>query len=347
MFKRLTLTFQIAAVFIGTVVGAGLASGQEIAQFFSTYGYKSFLGLLICFVLCIMVSKIVIHISIKYNLGSYKDLINLVMPGYLGRLIDILTSLFLISSAAIILAGSGALLHQYFNLNKWVGIIFMIIASLIVLLRDTKGLIELNSLTVPCLIIVITTLFLLYTLVYKNINFSCMVNAPCYKSFWIPSSILYCSFNLLSSTGVIVALTKEFREERLIFNGIILGSLVLTFLSFIINFILILNMPYIFKYEIPLLYVSNRFGKLMEALLLGIIWCEMFSTEVSDIYSVSKTLEQRFKISYKKCCFLVLLIAIPISQIGFVKLITFLYPAFGLISFIFIIKCLKFYLTNK
>jgi uncharacterized membrane protein YkvI len=32
--KKLSLYFQIAAVFIGTVVGAGLASGQEISHFF-------------------------------------------------------------------------------------------------------------------------------------------------------------------------------------------------------------------------------------------------------------------------------------------------------------------------
>mgnify|MGYP000615218940 CR=1 FL=1 len=43
----------------------------------------------------------------------------------------------------------------------------------------------------------------------------------------------------------------------------------------------------------------------------------MFSTEVSDVYSISKTLEQSFNIEFKKGIFLVLAIALPISQIGF------------------------------
>ncbi len=47
--NKFSLIFQMGAVFIGTIVGAGLASGQEMTQFFTTYGYKSFIGLTICF----------------------------------------------------------------------------------------------------------------------------------------------------------------------------------------------------------------------------------------------------------------------------------------------------------
>ncbi|KAJ50847.1 putative membrane protein YkvI [Clostridium tetanomorphum] len=347
MLKKLTLIFQIAAVFIGTIVGAGLASGQEITQFFSTYGYKSFLGIVICGILYILTGYVIIHLSIKYKLNSYNELISLVSPGFLGRVTDILTGMFLISGAAIILAGSGALIHQYFKLNKWVGIILMSIMSIIVLLRDTKGLIEINSIIVPSLTIVIITLFILYIFFYEGMSFTYVKTVPHYKNNWIFSSLLYCCFNLLSSTGVIVPLTKEIPKKRYIFSGLALGAIGLTILSLIINLLLIVNIPYIFEYEVPLLYVANRFGRIIQIMLLAIIWCEMFSTEVSDIYSVSKTIEQVFKISYKKCCILILCIAIPISQIGFVKLITFLYPAFGLISLIFIIQCFIFYLKDK
>ena len=61
--KNLSLIFQIAAVFIGTIVGAGLASGQEISQFFTTYGYKSFLGIFICGFIYIAISSMIIYIS--------------------------------------------------------------------------------------------------------------------------------------------------------------------------------------------------------------------------------------------------------------------------------------------
>lgn len=344
MFKNFVVYFKIAAVFVGTIVGAGLASGQEITQFFATYGYKSFLGLILCLILYIFSSYIIISISIKYNLNSYKDLIILVSPGFLGKVINIITGLFLICSSAIILAGSGSLISQYFNLSKWIGLFLMCLLSLIALLRDTKGLFEINSFIVPSLIFVISTLFILYLAFYENLSFSHVKSISYYKNNWVASSILYSSFNILSSSGVMVPLSNEIKNKKLLFKGITLGSIILTFLSFIINLLLILNIPNIFKYEIPLLYVANRFGTLIQIMLLCIIWLEMFSTEVSNIYSVSKTLEQTFNISYKKCCILTLLLAIPISQLGFVNLITFLYPSFGLIGLIFLIQCILYYL---
>ena len=354
MKKNIRSIFQTAAVFIGTIVGAGLASGQEITQFFSTYGYMSFWGILICGLIYIVISSIIISISLKHKLSSYTELITLVSPGFFGAITDVFTSFFLISGAAIILAGSGALLHQYFGISKWIGILLMSIISLYTLLKDTKGLITINSFIVPALITVITTIFILYLVFYKDmVSASYIKQIPSYKiniipAQWFFSTLLYAGFNMLCCSGVIVPISQEIKHKRILITGVILGAIVLTILCYLINIMLLLNIPQIFKYEIPLLYITNRFGKLMQIFLLCIIWLEMFSTEVSDIYSVGKTLEKKFNIPYKKAVLLILIIALPISQIGFRNLIKVLYPGFGAISLIFLVQCLIFYRkTNK
>ena len=347
MIKKLSLVFQIAAVFIGTIVGAGLASGQEITQFFTTYGFMSFIGIITCCFIYIFIGSMIIKISIKYNLNSYNGLIKIVSPGFLGEITDILTSLFLICGAAIILAGSGALINQYFHFSKWIGIILMCLLSIIVLLRNTKGLMEINSFIVPSLIIVVLTIFFLYIFFSKEfISISYLKSIPFPKKHWYFSTLLYGGFNILCCSGVLVPLSNEIKNGKYIIIGVIIGAIGLTVLSLCINFILLLNMPYILKYEIPLLYISNRFGKIIQMFLIAIIWLEMFSTEVSDIFSVTKTLEEKFKISYKKSIFLIILIAIPISQVGFVNLIHILYPAFGVVSIIFMLQCTLFYYRN-
>ncbi|MCY6485689.1 transporter [Clostridium aestuarii] len=348
MKKNLTLTFQLAAVFIGTIVGAGLASGEEITLFFSRCGYKSFIGILICLIIYISMGFIIVHISIKYNLKSYNEFIKMVSPGFLGQVTDFLTGIFLISGASIILAGSGALLSQYFHISKWFGIILMAIVSLFVLLKGTEGLIEINSFIVPCLITIITTIFILFISLSKEIvSVSYIKSIPSYSNNWLISSLLYAGFNIISCSGVLVPLSSEIKSKKQLLSGVAIGSLILTALSFMINFMLLMNIPNIFKYDIPLLYVANRFGFLIQLMLLCIMWMEMFSTEVSDIYSISKTLEHVFKIPYKSSVIIVLLIAIPISQFGFVNLISYIYPAFGAISLVFIIQCLVFYFKHR
>ncbi|MBC2580908.1 transporter [Clostridium sp. DJ247] len=346
MKNKLALIFQVGAVFIGTIVGAGLASGQEITQFFTVYGYKSFIGIILCCFIYITVGYVIIDISLKYKLNSYDELIKLVSPGFLGSITNTFTTVFLISGSAIILAGSGALIHQYFRVSKWLGIIIMLTAAIIILFRDTRGLIEVNSFIVPSLFIVIVTIFILYIAFYKDLNVSYLKSIPHYKNSWLFSSLIYGGFNILCCSGVLAPISVEIKNKKILFTGVILGSIGLTVLSFIINLLLLLNVPYIFKYEIPLLYISNRFGNLIQIMLLCIIWLEMFSTEISDIYSVAKNFETMFNISYKKSVVLIILIAIPISQIGFVKLISYLYPSFAVVSFVFMIQCLVFYFRH-
>ena len=47
--KSIIKVFQVAFVFIGTIVGAGLASGKEITNFFTVYGYKSFFTIIMAY----------------------------------------------------------------------------------------------------------------------------------------------------------------------------------------------------------------------------------------------------------------------------------------------------------
>lgn len=343
--KNFVRVFQIAAVFIGTIVGAGLASGKEITQFFTTYGYVSFLGIIFTGLFYIFMCSIISKISIKYNLNSYSEVISIVSPNLLGKIIGIITTFYLLSSASIILAGSGALLHQYFGIPKIIGSLIMAFISALVLQRETNGLVEINSLIVPSLIIVITTIMIMYIL-FSGDNLSIeniKALEPIKTNGAIISTILYSGYNILCCCGVIVPLSCEIGNRKTMIKGIIIGSVVLTILCIFINIMLIVNQPYIYQYEIPLLYVANRFGKPIQLMLLFIILAEMFSTEVSDVYSISKTLNKSFRVKYKNAIIAVLTIALPISLIGFSNLISILYPMFGLLSLAFICQCIYFY----
>lgn len=348
MKAKLISIFQIATVFIGTIVGAGLASGKEITEFFTKYGFKSFLGIIICGLFYIIMCSIISRLSIDYNLDSYSDVINIISPNILGKFTGAITTLFLISSASIILAGSGALLHQFFGIPKIIGSLIMIAIAIFFLLRGTDGLIEVNSFIVPGLICTITLITILYFLFCKNdIAFSNIMSFPAQKNGIVLSTILYAGYNTLSASGVIVPLSNQKKEKKTMIIGIIAGAAGLTLLCMLINVLLTINQPYIYKYEIPLLFVADRFGNIIKAILLTIIWLEMFSTEVSDVFSISKTLSQVFNINFKKAIFPVLLTALIISLFGFGNLINKLYPLFGLLSLIFISQCLFFFFRHK
>ena len=271
MKKDFSKIFQIAVVFIGTIVGAGLASGKEITQFFTSFGLTSFFGILFCGAFYILMGSIIAKISIKYSLNSYSDVLKIISPNLLGKLTGVITTFYLISSASIILAGSGALINQFFGIPKIVGSLIMLCLASVFLLRGTDGLIEVNSFIVPSLLGTITLIIVLYFLFCRDsISFQFISSFEPPKKGVAVSTILYAGYNVLCCSGVLVPLSNETKNSKTMVYGIACGALGLTLLSSAINLLLLANQPYIYELEIPLLLVAQRFGSVAGAAAAGL-----------------------------------------------------------------------------
>lgn len=346
--KKTILVVQIATIFIGSIVGAGVCSGRELNQFFATYGIVGFLGLILCGLLYVVFGKIIVEIADYKKVSSYNEFVDLVCPKFVARFINMVLTLFLLSSTSIILAGSGSIMAQYFDVPRWVGVLVMIICSSLFLLRNTEGLFEVNGIVVPILITIMTAIFITY--IFKNpssFTYSYMRFMPRQKTNLLISTIVYVSFNILTIIGVIVPLTHEIKKPNEIVKGIILGSGVLTVICCYITFLMLVN-PFNSKlYEIPLLAIAMQMGRVLQVAMLGVMWLEMFSSQVSNVYSLSYFLENKFKITYNKGIFLVVLIALPFSLIGFSKLVDFLYPIYGVLSLVFLMYCVIYFYKMK
>lgn len=341
--KNVKLTLQIAMIFIGSIVGAGVCSGRELNQFFASYGIAGFMGLIFCGLLYIVFSKVIIDITNKYKVSSYDEFVDLVCPKSVAKFINIVLTLFLLSSTSIILAGSGSILNQYFGIPRWVGILIMFLLSSFFLLRKTTGLFEVNTIVVPTLIVVMSGIFIGY--IVRNpetCHFSYMRMIPRQKTNLFISTFVYVSFNILTIIGVIVPLTCEIKKPKEIIRGIVVGSTVLTVLGIYITFLMLVNPFHPKLYEIPLLGVAMGLSSILQFGMIGIMWLEMFSSQVSNIYSLSYYLRSRFKIPYNKGIFLVAIGAAPFSMIGFARLVEILYPLYGVLSLVFLIYCLIF-----
>lgn len=347
--KNVKLIIQIAMIFIGSIVGAGVCSGRELNQFFAAYGVAGFAGLILCGILYVIFSRLIIVITARHKVSSYDEFVNLVCPKPVARFINIILTLFLVSSTSIILAGSGSIINQYFHIPRWVGVLIMIILSSFFLLRNTEGLFEVNTLVVPTLIMVLTAIFISYLMQHKGVaTWSFMRLLPRQKTNLLASTVVYVSFNILTIIGVLVPLTSEIQKPKAIIKGVIVGSSVLTVLAIYITFLMLVNPVHPYLYEIPLLGVAMELSPLLQVGMLGIMWLEMFSSQVSNVYSLSYYLRNRFKIPYHQGIFLTVVVALPFSMIGFAKLVEVLYPLYGVLSLVFLMYCLLFiYKDNK
>ncbi len=140
MKKNWTSAFQIAAVYVGTVVGAGFATGREIVEFFSRFGFVGFLSILLSGYLLIVLGSKLMRIAAQINAVSYQELNIHLFGKWAGKGINIIMLFMLLGVCAVMLAGAGAVFEEQLGLSKNSGVFITIFLSFLVMLVGTKGI---------------------------------------------------------------------------------------------------------------------------------------------------------------------------------------------------------------
>src|SRR5690625_6287832 len=127
--------FLLAATYIGTIVGAGFATGKEIIVFFSVYGNYGTIGIAICGFLFIIAGTKMMIISSRIQAYSYKELNNYLFGHRIGQVVNLFVFIVSISITSVILSGAGALFHEQLGFSYHFGIIVSILFFSIVVLN--------------------------------------------------------------------------------------------------------------------------------------------------------------------------------------------------------------------
>ena len=91
-------------------------------------------------------------------------------------------------------------------------------------------------------------------------------------------------------------------------------------------------MPGIQQFAIPMGGIARELGQGVQWIYIFLIFAEIFTTLVADVYGLTLQLQERIKVSRTLLTLTILFICYMASQIGFGPLLSTLYPLFGLIS---------------
>lgn len=340
MIRHFKLSLQIGAVFIGTVVGAGFASGQEIMQFFTCFGGIGMLTLIMSGILFYIIAASVMETAIRYNTYNYKELIYRTAGNRIGFVFDILVTAFLFIGTSIMFAGSGALFQESLNLSRAWGIALMALLTLVVILQALTGVLKVNSIIVPLLFVVIVVV-LGATIMNSDMGSISSKLSKNYRGGFIKPIaffLFYCCYNTFLSLGVLTAIPEKIKNPSVLKIGVFFGAMGLMLLSLMLNTSLTLKSPQVFEYSIPMSYITSGFGKTIKSTVAICIWCAIFSTAVSNAFSIAKRLSGNRHMSYMLTCFITVLGCLPLSFLEFKGLISFFYPIFGAFSMFIIFR---------
>lgn len=95
----------VAFAFVGVVVGAGFATGQEIFQFFTSHGIYSIGGIFITGLIITLGGIFVLNTGFRLRSQNHSESIRYYLHPTIAKLFDIILTVFLFSLAIIMTAG--------------------------------------------------------------------------------------------------------------------------------------------------------------------------------------------------------------------------------------------------
>ncbi len=333
---KLSRSLQIALTYMGAIIGAGFASGQEILQFFVLYDTAGLVGIILSGLLFIILGISIVLISYNLEVSSYQSLFYSIGGKRVGLLADLILTLFLAGSLIVMLAGSQEIFGQIFKLNLNLGFILTLIIIIITNYYGLNGIMNLNLILIPSLIFIV--FFVINNLV-SDLTFKLELD---FKSIdWILSSFTYTGYNLILGLTVLLPLTIKARKDELS-SGVAIGGLLLGLMAFFIGYTLNSSYNEIVGSEIPMLRLILNYQVKLYYLYAITLWIAMLTTASCNLYALTGRLIDVFNWSREKTLILIFFLLFLFINLSFSYLVELIYSKLGKLSLgllsIFIIK---------
>lgn len=331
MLKKWGGIVQIAFTYVGTVVGAGFATGQEILQFFTRYGALATATIGIATILFVWLGIKLMLLANELSAQSYEDLNALLFGPKLGSWVSLFTLLTLFGVTTVMLAGAGSVFTEQLNLPLQSGLLFTLLLAYVLLHKGMDAILAVNSVVVPLMFgFSALSAWTAWHSPGAN-NWLALETGESPERVWF-APFLYAAFNLAMAQAVLVPLGARIKDRAVLYWGGVFGGIGIGAMLLAGHFALSAHMPEIARYDIPMGRLINGLGLGLQLMFVLVIYGEIFTTFLADVYGLALQIEQRAKWPYKAVVPVLLLLSYVISQIGFKTLISFLYPLFGMLS---------------
>ncbi|HEX7057644.1 MAG TPA: hypothetical protein VF260_10695 [Bacilli bacterium] len=327
---------QVAFTYIGTIVGAGFATGQEILQFFTRYGWLATFTIALASLLFVWIGTKLMLMAGEINAQSYEDLNRHLFGKTAGMLISMLTLLMLFGITTVMLAGAGSVFREHLHLSYQLGLIFTLLISYMVIAKGINGILAVNTLVVPMMLI-FTVLVVQVTLRSSAAGNFLILQSDFSAKQILFSPFLYTAFNLALAQAVLVPIGTAIRDRDILKKGGIFGGIGIGVMLMASHFAMSAQMPEIARFEIPMGDIIHHLGSAVRFVYIIIIYAEIFTTFIANIYGLTLQICSRSQARPRPVIVGLLIIAYLISQVGFKELLSTLYPLFGWVSLIWLV----------
>lgn len=331
---------RIAGAFVGVIVGAGFASGQEIMQFFTSFGMIGMVGVVISIALFMFLAMALASLGQQYTSSSHKRIVYAICGKYLGVFVDALISFFMFALVVVMIAGGGALVDQLFGIPKLWGSIAITVLTIGIVCLDVRHVINFIGAATPLLAVMV---FIVAVVAISGSEIDVATLEASAKTLprgadnWLVASLLYVSFNIIAGAPFLIIMGGQMADRKTAIWGGILGGLLLGVLMLLIAGSMFSRADIVGEVAMPMLLLATQMSPTV-GIVMGIaIFPMILNTAVGALYSLSARVLEPGTTQFRLGTVAVGLVAFAGSLAGFVHLVGTVYPFFGYLGFVLMI----------
>lgn len=327
---------KMASAFIGIIVGAGFASGNEIMTYFTSFGFLGIFGAVICTALFAYLGMVLTRLGSRLRTNSHKDAIYKISGRLLGVAVDGIIIFTLFGVGVVMLAGAGANLNQQFGLPSYAGSLLMILLVFLTVLLNVDKVVGVIGSITPFLIITVVVVSI-YSLLTMDTSFAVLdpvaKAVPTTLPNWFVSAVNYVSFNIAVGASMSIVMGGAEENEKIAAWGGFAGGLGLGILILLSHLALFSRVDTVAGTELPMLAIINDISPVFAIFMAFILYGMIFNTAVSMFYAFgSRFINNRApqdKLKFNLFVAVSLAIGYAMSFLGFTNLVSYFYPLIG------------------
>lgn len=328
-------SLKFAGTYISICIGSGFATGQEIMQFFSSYGLLSIISSIFCMALMMYCGANLFSIGKNNNLKESNDIFVYLMGENLGKFFKFCMPIFFFLSFVVMISGSGASINEYYGISKGIGSLIMGILALISVILGMNKIISILGNVGP--VIAIFSILIGVFTIYKNYDNlhivdevikNIEINKAGYN--WYLSSIMYTGLNLVLATPFLVSVGSSAKDKKSCIYGGILGGMFFMVSALILNLAIMSDISNLYDKQIPTLFMAKNISNVVGIIFSIVLIAGIYTTATPLLWSFCSSFSKEKTSKFVFIAFITTFVGLSFSKFSFSKLVNIIYPLSGL-----------------
>ncbi|OAV59266.1 YkvI family membrane protein [Enteractinococcus helveticum] len=282
-----------AGAIMAFLIGSGFATGQEIMQYFASYGFWGVFGTgLLVLALISFVSIQFLTVGQREQFNKPSQIFEYYAGKYVGKFFDYFSILFVFLSFTVMVAGAGAVFDEHYNLPTWVGGFGLTVLVALTVLFGLNSLVDVIGKIGPLIVIIAIGLGIVgiinaETGILAGNDLVTDLEIQQASNHWITAGLSYVGFCMLWLAAFLTALGKTVPTQREARAGGLTGGVVFSLSCIIVGLGLLANIERVAGMQIPMLVLANDIAPFVASLISLMILAGIYTTAIPLLWTVS------------------------------------------------------------